>query len=126
MSVRIIKIKWSTFIKYTEKDTVKIPTDPGVYEYYSESKKSKTKNRKYLGKADNLLSRFNQHLSKDEENECLKKFLKDYVWFYRYAIIQIKADREDAELGLYRKYSYDCNKVEPPGSGKGTFKIEES
>lgn len=126
MSERVIKIKWSSYIKHSEKDTANIPTDSGVYEYYSQVQGKKKK--KYVGKAENLQQRFNEHLGKDEENECLKKLLKDkdYIWFYRYAIIRNKADREDAELGLYRKYTYECNKVEPSGSGNGNFRIEEN
>lgn len=126
MSQRVIKIKWSSFIKHTEIDDATIPDDPGVYEFYSKLKGKETKKRKYVGMAGNLNTVLISHLSEDEDNECLKKLVKDFVWFYRYAIIKNEDNRKDAELGLWKKHTYECNKIEPPGSGKGNFKIEES
>lgn len=125
MSQRVIQIKWSAFIPYTSKNTANIPSKGGVYEYYSSVKGKKKK--KYVGQTDDLSTRFKQHLGKDEKNKCLKKLLKDddYIWYYRYALISNDDDRKDAELGLYNKYSYECNEIEPSGSGKGNFRIVE-
>lgn len=123
LSEHKIKITWAEFISWKEEKTAKIPEDLGVYEFYVGV--NGKKRRIYVGKADNLKVIYKQHLSDDEPNQCLKKHLKKNVWYYRYAIIKDKADREDAELGLYRKYSYECNKIEPPGSGRKSFTIVE-
>ena len=124
MSVHRIKINWSEFTSWKEGKTAKIPEKPGVYEFYV-GLKSGGKRRIYVGKADDLRKAYLDHLRDDEPNECLKNHLKKHVWYYRYAIITIKADREDAELGLYRKYTYECNKIEPPGSSRKSFVIVE-
>ena len=124
MAVHTIKITWSKFISWEQEKTAAIPEKPGVYEFYVGQKDGK-KRRIYVGRADNLKKVYGSHLGEDEPNECLKNHLKKHVWYYRYAIITIKADREDAELGLYRKYKYECNKIEPPGSGRKSFVIVE-
>lgn len=124
MSVHRIKINWSEFISWKEEETATILEKPGVYEFYV-GQKNGTKRRIYVGKADDLRKVYRDHLSEDEQNECLKNHLKKHVWYYRYAIITIKADREDAELGLYRKHTYECNKIEPPGSNRKSFIIVE-
>lgn len=124
MSVYTIKITWSKFSDYKEGKSATIPEESGVYEFYV-GLKNDGKRRIYVGKADNLKAVYLAHLEDDEPNECLKKHLKEHVWYYRYAIIKDKADREDAELGLYRVHSYECNKIEPPGSGRKNFAINE-
>ena len=124
MSQHKIKITWSKFSDWKKGKNAKIPKDPGVYEFYV-GLKSDGKKRIYVGKAENLKAVYSAHLEDDEPNECLKNNLKNFTWYYRYAIIKIKADREDAELGLYRAHSYECNKIEPPGSGRKSFVINE-
>ena len=122
MSEHKIKINWSNFLERGEE--TKIPNSAGVYEFQV-GLKSGGKTRIYVGKADDLKAGFLTHFQEDEPNECLKNNLAKYKWYYRYAIITIKADREDAELGLYRKYTYECNKIEPPGSSRKSFVIVE-
>lgn len=122
MSVHTIKINWSKFLeKGHEKE---IPNSSGVYEFQV-GLKSGGKTRIYVGKADDLKSVFSAHFQEDEPNKCLKNNPAKYKWYYRYAILKIKADREDAELGLYRKHKYECNKIEPPGSSRKNFAINE-
>jgi len=104
----VIRLKWSKFIGYE---------DSGVYEYFVRLK-SGDKNLIYVGEADDLRKRSQEHLSVKEPNECLKKNLKEYKWDFRYAILASKADRQDAEQALYDKYKPKCNKVRPSGSGR--------
>jgi len=124
MAVQKIKLKWSDFISWTASKTADVPDDAGVYEFWVGQVNS-SKRRIYVGKADNLKTIYTSHLTDEEPNQCLKDHIKQHVWYYRFAIMSTKADREDAELGLYRKYTYECNKVEPPGSGKKDFVIDE-
>lgn len=124
MAVQKVKVKWSDFTSWREEKTATIPDASGVYEFWVDQKND-DKRRIYVGKADNLKTIYLSHLGAEETNECLKNHLKQHVWYYRFAIISIKADREDAELGLYRKHPYECNKVEPPGSGRKDFVIDE-
>jgi len=122
MSTYKIKINWSEFLERGQDS--RIPSSSGVYEFYA-GLEDGGKTRIYVGKADDLKAVFLSHFSEDELNECLKINLAKYKWYYRYAIIGSEADREDAELRLYRKHSYECNKIEPPGSGREDFDIDE-
>lgn len=124
LSEHKIKITWSKFSDWKENKNAKIPEDPGVYEFHV-GLESGRKRRIYVGKAENLKAVYLAHLRDDEPNKCLKNHLKKNVWYYRDAIIKNKADREDAELGLYRRHSYECNTIEPPGSGRKSFVIHE-
>jgi hypothetical protein len=122
MSTYKIKIKWSEFLEHGQE--TRVPNSSGAYEFYVGLKEG-GKTRIYVGKADDLKAVFLSHFSEDESNECLKTNLAKYKWYYRYAIIGNKADRQDAELGLYRRHSYECNKIEPPGSGRKDFVLDE-
>jgi len=124
MAVQKVKVKWSDFISWTVGKTADIPDAAGVYEFWV-GQKDGNKRRIYIGKADNLKTIYLGHLAAEEPNECLRNHLKQHVWYYRSAIIAVKTDREDAELWLYRKYTYECNKIEPPGSGRKNFFIDE-
>lgn len=114
---RKIHLKWSGFVGYEKWDSEKVPDLKGVYEYFVRLKKD-GRRIIYVGEADDLRKRSQEHLGKDENNKCLKKNLTKYKWDFRYAILSSKADRQDAEQGIYDKYKPECNQVRPSGSGR--------
>lgn len=120
-----IHLKWSAFIGYEEWDSNKVPESSGVYEYFTRLKGGGRK-IVYVGEADNLQERSVKHLAETEPNECLKEKLEKIKWDFRYALLSLEADRQDAEQALYDKYKPECNKIRPSGSGRNLqIEIEE-
>jgi excinuclease UvrABC nuclease subunit len=121
--VKII-LKWSPFIGYESWDSNRIPKDKGVYEFATRPQSGHR--IIYVGQTDDLQDRSVQHLDEKEPNLCLKKKLKEKAWDFRYALLPLEADRQDAEQLLYDKYTPECNEVRPTGSGrKIPIEIEE-
>lgn len=112
-----IHLKWSAFIGYEKWDSDKVPESGGVYEY-STRPTGGGKKIVYIGEADNLRDRSVEHLGESEKNKCLKEKLKKKKWDFRYALLSLEADRQDAEQALYDKFGCTCNKVRPSGSGR--------
>lgn len=120
-----IHLKWSGFIGYEEWDSNKVPESAGVYEYFTRLKDGGRK-IVYVGEADNLKERSVKHLAETEPNECFKEKLEKIKWDFRYALLSLEADRQDAEQALYDKYKPECNKIRPSGSGRNLqIEIEE-
>ena len=120
-----IHLKWSAFIGYEKWDSEKVPESKGVYKYFVRLEKGGRKII-YVGEADNLRERAVQHLAKSEKNKCLKEKLDKIKWDFRYALLSLKADRQDAEQALYDKHKPKCNTIRPSGSGrKLQIEIEE-
>lgn len=112
-----IHLKWSAFIGYEKWDSKKVPESGGVYEYFT---RLKDDGRKivYVGEAENLRERSEEHLGESEKNKCLKEKLEKKQWDFRYALLSLEADRQDTEQALYDKWGCTCNKVRPSGSGR--------
>ncbi|MFZ3138631.1 MAG: hypothetical protein WA126_14705 [Thermodesulfovibrionales bacterium] len=69
----------------------------------------------YVGQADDLKTRLIDHLSKNEENTCIKNNVQDYVSGYEYAKVSRQSDRNGIEKYLYDNYKPSCNKQDPGG-----------
>lgn len=69
----------------------------------------------YVGQANDLRARINQHLSSNETNLCIRKMLTSYTCYVRYARIDRPSVRDGAELFLYHYFSPSCNLTEPTG-----------
>ena len=121
-----ITLKWSAFVGYDAYNSNKIPDEKGVYEYFIRLKNGNSKII-YVGQADDVRQRSVDHLLESEKNECLKKNLKEIKWDFRYALLPLEADRQDAEQALYDIHKPECNQVRPSGSGrKIPSEIEET
>ena len=112
-----MEISWSTFhTPYTESEVKKyVPTDSGVYLLWV---KLESNNWRcfYVGKSDNLETRLLQHLSDEEENECIKDKVSEKICGYEYAKVSKQSDRDGIEKYLYDHYSPECNKNDPGGT----------
>lgn len=112
-----MEITWSGFHNsYNEAEVKKyVPRDAGVYLLWV-----KLKNGKWLcfytGQAKNLEQRLLDHLSADEENECIRKQVVDYTCGFEYTKVSTQADRDGIEKYLYNHYKPECNTIDPGGT----------
>ena len=121
-----IKIRWSEIIKYIRRNSESIPEEPGVYEILVKQSTGRYK-RRYVGQTDDLKRRFLEHLSEDEPNEYIKKYLEKYNCGFDYALLHGENDRKDVERTLYYRYREEirCNNITPEGSGRDYYIILE-
>lgn len=109
-----LKLNWSSVLEYTESNVLEYaPKEGGVYRLSYKSGDELP--MFYVGQASDLEERLLKHLSATEPNACIKRHIRDYTCYFRYAEIASLADRDGAERALYDKYAHPCNDVEPPG-----------
>lgn len=112
-----MQINWSDFHStYTEEEVKRfVPVDAGVYLLCVKLKDSNNWKCFYVGRAINLEERLLEHLSFDEENECIKKKVFHKVCGFEYAIVSEQNNREGIEKFLYDHYGPECNLIDPGG-----------
>lgn len=103
------QINWSDNIRYSTLNAAIIPTSAGIYKILRNDGEAGKKTRVYVGKADNLNTRYNNHLSEYEENFCIKRNLKNYECYFRYALVSREEDRQNYEEQLLMEGKYECN-----------------
>jgi hypothetical protein len=122
MSTGKIKVAWSKPVGFLVETETQIPEKSGVYEILEPMQTGDKRElyRRYVGRADNLRKRFNEHLNASEQNQCIKKLAASKTAKFDYAIIEREHDRMDAERALYDKYKtgLSCNDMRPSGSGR--------
>lgn len=116
-------VTWSKRIEYLEKNSNDVPKSEGVYEIQGHISSQNEYTRKYVGRSDDLRRRYLEHLSDDEQNQALKKFLKEKLAFFRYTKTENESVSKDVEKGLYDKYKHNFNDPNNPSSGSGKCKI---
>ena len=89
-------LNWSDDIKYLSSNAVKIPESGGLYKVLRNDGENGKLTRVYLGKAENLRSQFNYHLSDSEENECLKRNVHNKECYFKYALLSGEDNRQNA------------------------------
>lgn len=111
-----MKITWSGFhSSYTESEVKRhVTTEAGVYLLWVKLKTGKWQCF-YVGTAKNLEIRLLDHLSDDEENECIKDNVSKCICGFEYAEISKQNDRDGVEKYLYDYYSPECNQIDPGG-----------
>jgi len=112
-----MKIEWSTFHSvYSESEVKKyIPTESGVYLLWVKLAKSEKWRCFYVGQAKDLEKRLIEHLSANEENDCIKKKVAEKVCGFEYAKVAKQNDRDGIEKYLYDHYKPECNVQDPGG-----------
>ncbi len=109
-----VKLEWSAVFLYTISNVnIHAPLSAGVYRLSCQ----KGNNRPifYVGQAENIDSRLRAHLSDDEPNDCIKRNLRDYTCYFRFAKLERQTERDCSERALYDHYKPECNLVTPPG-----------
>jgi excinuclease UvrABC nuclease subunit len=107
---------WSRCYRpYNETEVKKIaPTSTGVYALWVKYKE-KGWVCFYVGKANNIESRLLDHLSNDEDNECIKEDVK-YRCAFCWIEITTADERSGAEKYLYDTIKPECNQNDPGGN----------
>lgn len=103
------QIKWSGNTRYLESNSSNIPAFGGVYLILRNDGKEGYLTNVYVGKAENLKSRYLDHLSVNEENSCIKNNLNNYECYFRYTILTREEDRQNLENRLLGIGKYQCN-----------------
>ena len=88
-----MQVTWATFQELNEDNIRKnVPEMGGVYLLWVKLKNGKWKCF-YVGKANELQARLLYHCSLNEENDCIKNKVQNYVCGYEYAKVAKQADR---------------------------------
>jgi len=100
--------EWSTFFDYTEASVKKLaPTGAGVYRLCY--KKDDKYYVFYIGQSDNLERRLLEHLSSNEQNVCIKKYLRENICYMQWIAVSTQAERDKAEEEQIFQYAPACN-----------------
>jgi excinuclease UvrABC nuclease subunit len=111
-----MQITWSSFHSDFAEAHVRryVPAEAGVYLLWVKLKNGKWRCF-YAGQASNLEDRLLDHLSDDEDNECIKNKVSKFVCGFEYAKVSKQSDRNGIEKLLYDHYKPECNKADPGG-----------
>lgn len=102
-------LKWSGDIKYLSSNSHLIPESGGMYKVLRDDRVEGKFSRVYVGKANDLRSQYDRHLSDQEENNCLKRNIKTQECYFRYALLAGEENRQRAESHLLETGKYECN-----------------
>jgi len=102
-------LNWSQDIRYLVSNSYLIPGSGGVYKVLRNDGVKGSLSRVYVGKAENLRSQYNRHLSDSEENICLKNNIRTKECYFRYALLSGEESRQNAESHLLETGKYECN-----------------
>lgn len=102
-------LDWSSDVRYLGSNSYLIPESGGIYKVLRNDGEKGKLSRVYVGKADNLRSQYNRHLSDQEENSCLKSNIQTKECYFRYALLAGEDNRQNAENHLLETGKYECN-----------------
>ena len=106
----MINLDWSGYKKITAESTGDFPIFAGVYKLATYDPNTEKYNTPfYVGQADNIKSRTQQHASSSEKNSCIKGKFDKYNVYVNYAAVSRQEDRNAAEVALYNHYKSACN-----------------
>ncbi len=111
-----MQIAWSNFHStYSEAEVKRhVPREAGVYLLWVKLKNDKWRCF-YTGQSKDLEARLLEHLSDNEENECLKTRVSKYICGFEYAKVGLQRDRDGVEKFLYNHYKPEYNESDPGG-----------
>ena len=110
---RRVHLSWKGYRDFSKENVVHYVTQsPGVYKL---SLKLKNGNLKpfYVGQASDLRSRLLQHLATQEQDQCVRSNVRNYIVHFNWAVVDSKASRDCAETALFDHYSPECNNIRP-------------
>ena len=103
------------FLTMMKKQLKKSVEDKGGNYVISVGLKNKKYNPIYVGKTKYLETRLLEHLSSNEENECIKDRVGNRILYFHYCYVNNEEDRKNIEYTIYKKFDLECNKIEPEG-----------
>ncbi len=86
-----------------------IPENGGVYIILRNDNVPGSYTNVYVGKTNNLRSRFIEHLADSELNIQLKNNIRNTECYFRYLILSTEQERTNKEIELLRTFSWECN-----------------
>lgn len=107
-----MKITWSEFKELTELGLKDVPNNPGVYLLWVKLENGNWRCY-YIGQAQYLGNRLSQHLSKDEENLCVKNHISKHTNGFEYAVVANQSERDGIERYLYDHFKPECGEKCP-------------
>lgn len=112
-----MKVIWSGFFTPYDSEQVKnnATTPAGVYLLWVKLKNDKWRCF-YAGQASNIYGRLQDHLSDEEDNECIKNNVSEFICGFEYADLTKQSSRDGIEKFLYDHYNPECNKIDPGGA----------
>lgn len=105
----MISLYWSGYTQLTDSSIVGLPTFAGVYKLSTHNTQTDRYTPFYVGQADNIKSRTQQHNNENEPNKCIKSKFEKFAIYINYASVTNKADRDATEVALYNHYKPECN-----------------
>ena len=100
-------------VNLDEIDIDDLPKRKAVYAIFAQDKESgEPIHCRYAGETDNLEERTKSHLSKEEQNDCLREFMqsnKTKLMIYELMSNSTKEDRLEKEREWIKKYNPECN-----------------
>lgn len=105
----MVTLNWSGYKKLTVENIGELPTFAGVYKFALYNTQTEKYKPFYIGQADDIKVRTQQHTSSNETNTCIKaKFNSDSVYI-NYAAVSRQDDRDAVEVALFNYYVPECN-----------------
>ena len=88
----------------------KVPERAGIYIISTNQKEDMEYEVKFVGQAENLRVRVNEHWSKNEKNEELKAHIAEkYMMKFNYSEVDSRTDRDGMVLYLHKLYDPPFN-----------------
>ena len=109
-------LEWHGLFDYNEEKVKKVVINKGGNYMISVGLTEGGYRPIYVGKSTQLETRLLEHLSTQEENECIRKRVNNNALYFRYCYVDSEDDRKNIEHTLYKKYSPSCNQQEPDGN----------
>ena len=103
-----MKLNWTARIPLTGSGVSRIREIAGVYRliYYNPSDQKYYVY--YVGQAENLKERLQEHLIMNETNKCCLRHLNNYSCYFRAAVVENQSERNGAEVALYNYFGPSC------------------
>jgi excinuclease UvrABC nuclease subunit len=106
-----MEIQWSMYYMLNSENVRKYaPPSAGVYLLFAKPG-CQTWMCYYVGQAESLGNRLQEHLSDIEPDSCVKQKIPESI--FRFAEIEAKRDRNGVERFLYDRFRPECNKTVP-------------
>ena len=105
----MITLNWAGYKELTVENISNLPTYAGVYKLATYHPSEDKYYPFYVGQAEDIKARTQQHRSDSEENECIKTKFSKYAIYINYASVPGQSDRDSVEVALYNHYEPECN-----------------
>ena len=93
-----------------------VPEKPGIYIISTQQEIDHEFEVKYIGHADNLFARANEHWSPKERNPVLKAHIEEsYIMKFNYSLVESDEEREGMVSYLHTKLQPPFNKAPNDG-----------